>query len=452
MSAAASRVRPYFKKPRALQADADAGAVGSWTIPALCAAYDWPTGLAGGGVIALVQLEGGWVQSDMDAYFASIHQPPPQIVDVSVDGTQNTPGSGADGEVALDIQVAAAAYCAATGKPAVIRVYWASDIAPAVRAAIKDGCDVFSISWGADEAFWGKEAAVDMEQAAIEAASAGMVVLAAAGDNNSSDGGATPANVDLPAGCPHVIGCGGTSKRRDIEVVWNDSPGNPSGNGTGGGYSVLFPMPEWQLIGGAKKGPGRMVPDVAAVADPSTGYEIYHGGTAQIGGGTSAVAPLYAGLLAAAGQKLGFISDKLWQSSGNFADVTQGDNGMYHAQIGPDPCTGLGVPIGKKLSAWLGAHSSLASAPPAVPAVGLSEAVVWAKASLPSQGPLNLHTLQRFIEEGLRAHWPRESGMLQLTDVIAWAVSKLPHTMMTLHGASHFIERGLMRHWPKGLR
>ena len=82
-------------------------------MPDLCAAYNWPTVLAGGGEIAIVELGGGWVQSDMDQFFSGIGQPVPQITDVSVDGTTNTPDpspDSADGEVALDIQVAAAAY------------------------------------------------------------------------------------------------------------------------------------------------------------------------------------------------------------------------------------------------------------------------------------------------------------------------------------------------------
>lgn len=137
------KLHPYFKKSHTLHAHANGA--GPWTVPDLCTAYAWPQGLAGGGVIAIVELGGGWTTSDMAVYFTSIHQPRPQIVDISVDGTKNTPGGEADGEVALDIQVAAAAYYAATGKTATIRVYWARDIAPAVRAALRDGCDVCSI-------------------------------------------------------------------------------------------------------------------------------------------------------------------------------------------------------------------------------------------------------------------------------------------------------------------
>jgi kumamolisin len=322
-----------------------------WNVPDLCTAYNWPTGLAGGGVIAIVELGGGWVQSDMDQFFGGLGQPSPQITDVSVDGTQNTPDpdpNGADGEVALDIQVAAAAYFAATGQPATIRIYWAQDIATAVRAATADSCDICSISWGADEANWGAAAGQDMEQAATAATAAGMIVFAASGDNDSSDGGPNPANVDLPASAPHVIGCGGTSKTATSETVWNNDPGNPSGEGTGGGFSTLFPLPTWQI--GAPNGPGRMVPDVAANADPNTGYNIVLHGQPVVIGGTSAVAPLYAGLFASFGNKFGFITPELYLNPVCFNDITQGDNGAFRAGIGPDPCTGIGSPIGLKLA------------------------------------------------------------------------------------------------------
>jgi len=346
------KVHPYFKLAHTGPAARAARNGGPWNVPDLCHAYSWPTGLAGGGVIAIVELGGGWVQSDMDQFFHGINQPVPHITDVSVDGTQNTPDPGpnsADGEVALDIEVAAAAYYVATGKPATIRMYWAQDIASAVRAATADGCDVCSISWGADEANWGAQAGQDMEQAATDATAAGMVVFAASGDNDSADGGPGRANVDLPASAPHVIGCGGTSKTRTHETVWNNNPGNADGEGTGGGFSTIFkPMPPWQA--GAPHGPGRMVPDIAANADPNTGYNIVLHGVQTPIGGTSAVAPLY---VASFGTKLGFVTPELWLNHLCFNDITQGDNGAFRARIGPDACTGLGSPIGTKLAQLL---------------------------------------------------------------------------------------------------
>ena len=338
-------------------------------VPSLCAAYSWPTALTGNGVIAIVELGGGWVQSDMDTFFQGLNQPTPQITDVSVDGTQNSPNqsvgssSDPDYEVALDIQVAGASFYAATARAATIRVYWSRDIASAVQMAAQDGCDVCSISWGADEAVWGTTAAQQMEQAAINATAAGMIVFGAAGDNDSGDGGSTPANVDVPASCPHVIGCGGTYKTSSEEIVWNDNPGKSDGEGTGGGYSTIFPPQSWQIGAppaptGTSAGTGRMVPDVAGDADPNTGYDVFVHGGGTVVGGTSAVAPLYAGLFAAFGSKLGFVTPTLWQNPGDFNDITVGDNGMYKAAVGPDPCTGLGSPIGVALAGLFQASTS----------------------------------------------------------------------------------------------
>ncbi|MGA8042705.1 MAG: S53 family peptidase [Terracidiphilus sp.] len=332
-----------------------------WSLPDLCTAYNWPTQRPGGGVIAIVELGGGWVRADIDAYFQSLGQPSPSITDVSVDGTQNSPNqSGAAGdadlEVALDIEVGAASYFAATGQAAMIRMYWSRDIASAVQMAAADGCDVCSISWGADEANWGRTAADQMEATAAAATSAGMVVFAAAGDNDSGDGGPTPANVDVPASCPHVVGCGGTNKSGTAETIWNDNPGKTNGEGTGGGYSTIFPVQAFQIgappaPARSKAGKGRMVPDVTGDADPQTGYTIFVHGATTVVGGTSAVAPLYAGLFAALGKKLGYVTPKLWQNPAAFRDITLGSNGFYKAGPGPDPCSGLGAPIGNRIAA-----------------------------------------------------------------------------------------------------
>jgi kumamolisin len=345
--------RPFFKLP----ADPRAAAATAWNVPDLCTAYNWPSGLAGGGVIAIVELGGGWTASDIDAFFQSLGQPTPSVTDVSVDGTENTPGqSDDDYEVALDIEVSGAAYYAATGKAATIRIYWSQDIGTAVAKAAADGCDVCSISWGADEATWGTTALDQMESTAESAVEGGMIVFAASGDNDSSDGGSTPANVDAPASCPHVVGCGGTTKTSSEETVWNDNPGETDGEGTGGGYSTVFPIESFQIgappaPANTQYGTGRMVPDVCANADPNTGYNIYVDGSQTVVGGTSAVAPLYAGLFAAFGTKLGFVTPTLWLNQKAFNDITVGNNGFYSATVGPDPCSGIGSPIAASIAA-----------------------------------------------------------------------------------------------------
>ena len=105
-----------------------------------------------------------------------------------------------------------------------------------------------------------------------------------------------------------------------------------------------------------------MVPDVAANADPNLGYAVVVHGKTLAFGGTSAVAPLYAGLFAAFGRKLSLstqqslVAPQLYLNQTCFTDIVTGDNGFYRAKIGPDPCTGLGSPIGQKLAALFGAQ------------------------------------------------------------------------------------------------
>jgi kumamolisin len=343
----------------------------SWTIPDLCAAYDWPSGLAGGGIIGIVELGGGYLASDITAAFTAMQLPAPAISNISVDGvTNNDPSDGnpANGEVTLDIQIAAASYAMATNEAAQVLIFWGQDIAACVTAAANYGCAVCSISWGADEALWGQAAGDAMEDAAHDATASGMIIFAAAGDNDSSDGGPTAANVDLPGSAPHVISCGGTSKPADgAEVVWNNEPGHSNGTGTGGGFSTLFGAQAWQLgvpaaphgqappqLGHPQPGRprlGRMVPDVSANADPQTGYVIVLDGQPQVFGGTSCVAPLYAGLFAAINPGVGFVTPALYLDQTGFADITVGDNGAYQARRGPDPCSGIGVPVGAVLEA-----------------------------------------------------------------------------------------------------
>jgi kumamolisin len=323
-------------------------------------------------VIGILELGGSWTQPDLDQFSERNGLPKIQVTDVSVDGTiQNTPGvdPNADGEVALDIQVAAATYYYATGTLPTIKVFWAQNsfqaFATAIKQAAAEGCDVLSISWGSDEDAWEKfpDLAAEVEAAAAAATAEGMVLFAAAGDNSSSDG-VPGANVDLPSACPHVIGCGGTSKTMFSEVVWGD--GNPDGNGTGGGYSDIFGPQAWQINAPPRSTPGsggRMVPDVAANADPNTGYLIVVNGTEVQIGGTSAVAPFYAGLFASFGQKLGWVTPTLWKNPKAFVDITQGSNGSYDATVGPDPCTGLGVPIGTAIAALFTGRPGIPNAP-----------------------------------------------------------------------------------------
>jgi kumamolisin len=217
-----------------------------------------------------------------------------------------------------------------------------------------------------------------MDQAFQAAASLGVTVCAAAGDNGSGDGVTTDtlAHVDFPASDPFVLACGGTllagsGSQISSEVVWNES----TNSATGGGVSDKFAVPTWQTTIGVPpsanpdKRIGRGVPDVAGDADPQSGYQIRVDGQDAVIGGTSAVAPLWSALIALlnqkrGGQSLGFLNPTLYQNyqtllqSNAFNDITQGNNGAYSAGTGWDACTGLGSPNGTNLATALATLSS----------------------------------------------------------------------------------------------
>jgi kumamolisin len=294
------------------------------------------------------------------------------VTDVSVDGAGNSPTgdpSGPDGEVELDVEVAGALAAGAR-----ITVYFAPNtdqgFLDALTSAAHDATHeprVISLSWGGPEPTWTAQARAALDSAAEDAASLGITVLAAAGDQGASDG-EPPGQlaVDFPASSPHVLACGGTrlvlaGGRLGSEQVWNDLA---HGEGaTGGGVSATFPRPAFQATTNVPSLPngfaGRGVPDVAGDADPETGYSVLVDGSEVVLGGTSAVAPLWAALIARANQALartlGLAAPLLYApaAAATFHDVTVGSNGHYDAGPGWDPCTGLGTPDGAALLAAL---------------------------------------------------------------------------------------------------
>ncbi|MEV0843577.1 S53 family peptidase [Actinocatenispora sera] len=340
----------------------------SFTPPQLGTVYGFPTDVDGTGqTVAIIELGGGFGQADLDAYFGELQLAPPTVTAASVDGGQNRPSgdpSGADGEVLLDIEVVGGL---APGAHQV--VYFAPNtdqgFLDAVSTAIHaDPTPVaVSISWGASEDQWTEQARASFDQALADAAALGVTVTAAAGDGGSADGATDgTAHTDFPASSPHVLACGGTSLTADAstgavrsETVWNSGSG---GGATGGGVSTAFDLPSWQQQVGVPAGPtggaGRGVPDVAADADPATGYRVRVDGKEMVIGGTSAVAPLWAALLARLAQRtgsgFGLIQPTLYGTTTagavapGFRDVTSGGNGAYEAGPGWDACTGLGVP------------------------------------------------------------------------------------------------------------
>jgi len=160
--------------------------------------------------------------------------------------------------------------------------------------------------------------------------------------------------------------------------VWNELANNDGA--TGGGVSNFFPLPAWQANSNVPaptvSGGGRGVPDVAGDADPNSGYNIRVDGGNTVVGGTSAVAPLWAGLVAVANQQLGaqvgFIQPAIYaaKATAGFNDITKGNNPAFSAGPGWDACSGQGTPIASVLIPLLAPAAAPAPAPTPAPAPG----------------------------------------------------------------------------------
>lgn len=358
----------------------------TFTPPQVAALYNYPKNVTGEGqTVGIVELGGGYSTSDLQTYFQSLGIPEPNVTAVSVDGATNSPGSDADGEVGLDIDV-----IGAIAPGAKIAVYFAPNTDQGFLDAITDAVhdttrkpSVVSISWGGPEDTWTQQSLTAMNSALQDAATLGVTVTVAAGDDGSTDGETDgKLHVDFPASSPYALACGGTTlvgsgTTITSEVVWNETASNEGA--TGGGVSASFPLPSYQQKAGVPVEPqtkyvGRGVPDVAGDADPTTGYQVRYDGQNQVVGGTSAVAPLWAALVALMneqlGKNVGFLNPTLYGlGETDFHDITSGNNddsglGYYSAKVGWDPCTGLGSPNGAAILKALGGTSTSAERVP----------------------------------------------------------------------------------------
>lgn len=331
----------------------------------LATIYGFPTMVTGKGeCIGIIELGGGFRKKDITNYFKSLGMTAPAVKAISVDGAKNSPttADGADGEVMLDIEVAGS-----IANQAAIAVYFAPNsdkgFLDAITTAIHDTNNkpsVISISWGAAEVNWTTQALDNFNEAFKTAAALGVSICVAAGDSGSSDGETDgKVHVDFPSSSPYALACGGTNlqvnkNKITSETVWNNS----ADSATGGGVSSHFPLADYQLkakvpleIGTKFKGRG--LPDVAANADPNTGYNVLVDGQQLVIGGTSAVAPLMAGLIALFNEKykkpVGFIHPQIYANPGLCRDIKKGNNKTtksktgYVARKGWDACTGWGV-------------------------------------------------------------------------------------------------------------
>jgi len=338
--------------------------------------YNFPTQSNGtkldgtGQTIAIIELGGGYRTSDLRIFFHEIGVKTPTVTSISVDAAASNPttADSADGEVMLDIEVAGA-----VAPNAKFAVYFAPNngdkgFIDAISAAVHDSerkPSVISISWGGPEDPTDQMGINEFHDLFASAGALGITVCVASGDHGTADeiSGQWDGkiHVDHPACDDLVLACGGTQIDNGIDVVWNDGTSLADGGwATGGGISEVFAVPSYQtaankIVSLDDGKPGRGVPDIAMSA---TNYFTRVDRQEGASGGTSAVAPLMAGLVALLNQakqkSVGFLNPFLYSSvaKGVVHDVTSGTNAItntvkgYNAGPGWDPCSGLGTPDG----------------------------------------------------------------------------------------------------------
>ena len=329
--------------------------------PQVATAYNFPAGDGYGECIGIIELSyaGGWSgfkTTDVNLAASFLNLPAPTINTIIVDNALTTATS--DAESMLDIT------CAWGVAPKAKIAYY---LAPNTNQGFLDGVlaaandtvnrpSVLSISWG------GQEFTDYLLSGFLACVVKGITCFVSTGDT-----GAENLICNYPATSAYVVASGGTSiylnanNTLNYETAWSKG---------GGGVSSIISKPTWQsgltytnyasTSGSFNTGTAlisRGIPDMSAPADPSTGYQIYINGSLYAVGGTSAAAPLLAGMVARTnallGKRLGFANPTLYNNTGVLRDITTGTNAGtqtgYISTLGWDPVTGLGAPIGTSI-------------------------------------------------------------------------------------------------------
>ncbi|KEZ77315.1 S53 family peptidase [Salinisphaera hydrothermalis] len=335
-------------------------------------AYGIPEHLDGSGQsIGILEFSNGFSLPDAQSFWQMHNITPPDVEFISVDGTRNDHGqSRADQEASLDLQWAGAlapgakllVYEAAGGRD---YQSFSDAMSKTLRYVLNDSehaPSVLSISYGDAEASFGDAAIKEWSDLIDQLDAAGVTVCVASGDQGAygrhtqpGPGESAGRNADAPASIPSCVAVGGTSLAADgSESAWTYKD-RRNGGATGGGFSNVFPRPDFQS---ALDGPsGRGLPDVAFNADPATGYQIVFQQKNTVVGGTSVACPVFAAIVALAnqaranegGKPLTGLTQYLYQhaSSLPFNDITAGNNSFagvegFQAVPGWDACTGWG--------------------------------------------------------------------------------------------------------------
>ena len=349
--------------------------------------YNFPAGDGANQTIGLYEMKigrtaAGYSKSDIEGTMKALgNLPMPNIIDVPVDGAKNSGKS--DGETGLDITVAGAIAPKST-----IAVYFAGaqvqNMIHALQMMILPKAgeptpNIISISygWGPDDPGTPNFSPSEYAQftSIFEDASTNKItVFVSSGDSGAFVESTTQAETSYPASDIWVTACGGTTigniqGQSFDEWVWNDN------GATGGGVSARFAVPPYQAAATIPKrmgtgAAGRGVPDIAGNASPYSGYpQVINGKQPEPIGGTSAVAPLYAGLMARINSNLGspagFLNTTLYSLPATAFRHIAGPPGPannsckgvtgYPAGAGWNACTGLGSVDGQALQAALAA-------------------------------------------------------------------------------------------------
>jgi subtilase family serine protease len=362
-----------------------AGVPGGGLVPSTVArAYEieqlHAAGILGQGqTIAILSLD-ALTPADVDRFDDKFDIDGPPVEIIKIPGALEEAGDET-AEVALDVQVVRG-----IAPQAQILDYegpkTGAGIGDLIARIVADGrADIVSVSWGGCEKFMNSGITSSVERELTAAAAAGISVFIASGDNGAFGCRRWPvsgdpfdrdisANAGWPASSPNVITVGGTflSTRQDgsylDEAGWEEPL---TMTGGGGGLSTIYDRPSWQSgfgVDNAESNGMRQLPDVAAAADPTSGFAIEYtepslGGVTQATvGGTSAATPLWAAAMTLTRQLaesrgvdgLGALAPALYQIAGEqppgavFHDVIRGGNLLHEAGPGWDYATGLGTP------------------------------------------------------------------------------------------------------------
>ena len=314
----------------------------------------------GGGLFGNVDADGILTNGDVQAYWTYLGIPTnrhPRVIIKTIDNATNTPGADSGtAENTLDVETIGGAcpsenltiilYICPNTLGGMLSLFTYMYNTPVVAGGISYTPNIISCSWGLAEVYYSSTLRNSINSMMSTITGAGISICTATGDFGANNNGPTPGYyVDFPSSSPNATAVGGTRlvcqnniyDGATVETAWTSG---------GGGTSEVFAKPAYQS---AVTGSFRCIPDIAAVADPSTGVVFRVGGSLVVYGGTSVAAPLAAAFLAAINCRI-FVNPRLYSAPFNcFHDVTVGNNGGMFAGVGYDKTTGLGSINGANL-------------------------------------------------------------------------------------------------------